>query len=158
MGANREIRSAGERDRSILVSLLPDLADFEVPKRRNPRHLWEGDGELLAKVLVGEAPNTFIDVMEGGVGEPELVGFVMVTLREELLSHRPSAHLETILVHPKVRGLGLGRQLMVHVEDKVRQLGAESLTLHVFSNNHRARALYTQRGFDNELIRAVKWL
>ena len=158
MGANRKIRSGGERDRSILLSLLPELADFEVPEGRNPRHLWEGDGELLAKVLVGEAPNTFIDVMEGTAEEPELVGFVMVTLREELLSHRPSAHLETILVHPKARGRGLGRQLMAHVESKVRDLGAESLTLHVFSNNHRARALYSQRGFDSELIRAVKWL
>ena len=158
MHVERRIRSAEMEDQNRMVALLPELADFDVPASRNPRHLWEGDGELLAKVLAGGAPKTFIDVMEGTAEEPDLVGFVMVTLREELLSHRPSAHLETILVHPKARGRGLGRQLMAHVESKVRELGAESLTLHVFSNNHRARALYSQRGFDSELIRAVKWL
>ena len=76
MEVERAIRAAMRQDRTILMALLPELADFELPERRNPRHLWEGDGELLTKVLVDEVPNTFVDVMEGGIGEPEIVGFV----------------------------------------------------------------------------------
>jgi len=82
----------------------------------------------------------------------------MVSLREELLSHEPSAHLEAIVVDPRARGTGLGKRLMEHCEQRVRDLGAQSLTLHVFARNERARALYAIQEFDEELIRAIKWL
>ena len=82
----------------------------------------------------------------------------MVSLREELLSHAPSAHLEAIVVSPNARGRGLGKRLMHHCEQRVRAMGARSLTLHVFANNERARALYALGTFDEELIRAIKWL
>ena len=82
----------------------------------------------------------------------------MVSLREELLSHAPSAHLEAIVVSPDARGRGLGKRLMQHCEQRVRAMGARSLSLHVFSNNKRARALYASETFDEELIRAIKWL
>ena len=82
----------------------------------------------------------------------------MVRLRKELLSHAPSAHLEAIVVSPNARGRGLGKRLMHHCEQRVRAMGALSLTLHVFANNERARALYASETFDEELIRAIKWL
>ena len=47
---------------------------------------------------------------------------------------------------------------MQHCEARVRALGASSLTLHVFQRNARARALYAGLDFDEELIRAIKWL
>jgi hypothetical protein len=47
---------------------------------------------------------------------------------------------------------------MKHCEQRVRNLGAKSLTLHVFARNERARVLYAAQEFDEELIRAIKWL
>ncbi len=44
------------------------------------------------------------------------------------------------------------------VEDEARARGAHSMTLHVFGNNRRARALYAKIGYDEELIRAIKHL
>ncbi|HCY04102.1 MAG TPA: hypothetical protein DHU16_01520 [Gammaproteobacteria bacterium] len=82
----------------------------------------------------------------------------MITLREELFSHEPSAHLEALVVNAEARGLGIGRKLLAHAENCVSARGASTLTLHVFSNNHRARSLYDAFDFDSELIRAVKWL
>jgi len=82
----------------------------------------------------------------------------MVSMREEMLSHDPSAHLEALVVDPRARGTGLGKRLMQHCEARVRALGASSLTLHVFQRNARARALYAGEDFDEELIRAIKWL
>jgi ribosomal protein S18 acetylase RimI-like enzyme len=152
------IRSARASDRAALVALLPQLADFDIPIQREPSHLWESDAELLEAVLTGEAPKSFVDVAETLDRVPQIIGFVLVSMRDEMLSHRPSAHLEAIVVRPDARGRGFGRQLMVHTEQEVRRRGAESLTLHVFSQNHRALSLYEARGFDSELIRAVKWL
>ncbi len=75
-----------------------------------------------------------------------------------MLSHEPSAHLEAIVVAPEYRGLGLGSKLTQHCETRVKALGAKTLTLHVFNRNQRARALYAAHSFDEELIRAIKWL
>ena len=83
----------------------------------------------------------------------------MVTLREELLSHAPSAHLETIVVAPAARGRGIGRSLLARAEDRAQQLGAQSLTLHVFSNNHRARRLYQRGGYEESSYGALNgWI
>jgi len=111
---------------------------------------------LLKAVLAGNASQSFLDV---AVNEEDFIlGLVLITLREELLSHAPSAHLEAIVVAPEARGMGLGRTLLQHTEDAVSERGAHSLSLHVFNKNQRAKSLYTSHGFDNELIRAIKWL
>ena len=150
------IRGASKEDESQILTLLPYLADFDIPIRRSSADLWSGDADLAKTILSGNAPSSFIDVAERDGGT--VVGLIMVSLREELLSHAPSAHLEAIVVAPNARGTGLGKRLMMHCEDKVRQQGASSLTLHVFSRNARARALYASEGFDEDLVRAIKWL
>ena len=149
------IRPLTSHDLSAMLALLPQLADFEVPARRNPDDLWTGDAQLLKKVVTGAAPDSFAEVAVDDQDIP--LGMILVTLREELMSHAPSAHLEAIVVEPSARGRGLGRQLLNHAEKRAAAKGAQSLTLHVFSNNQRARALYDQQGYDSELIRAVKW-
>ena len=150
------IRPARAPDHDTLLKLLPQLADFEVPEKRNPKHLWESDAQLLQKLFDGDTQGVHCHV----VIDPEdnVLGMTLVTMRDELLSHAPSAHLEAIVVSPKTRGMGLGRQLLAHAEHIAKQNGAESISLHVFSNNQRARALYQAEGFDSELIRAIKWL
>lgn len=151
-----KIRPATLEDQARLLELLPLLADFDIPNARQPEDLWLGDVPLLKAVLAGHASQSFLDV---AVNEEDFIlGLVLVTLREELLSHAPSAHLEAIVVCPEARGLGLGRKLLQHTEDTVSKRGAHSLSLHVFNKNQRAKSLYTSHGFDNELIRAIKWL
>ena len=148
------IRRAIREDLEKLLPLLPELTDFDVPERRHPDDLWTGDAELMKQALQDGLQDTFVDVAESKDG---IVGFVMITMREELMSHAPSAHLETIIVAPAARGTGLGRTLLRHAEETVKIKGAESLSLHVFRNNRRAHALYEAEGFDSELIRAIKW-
>ena len=135
---------------------MPLLADFDVPERRNPRHLWESDLELFQAVVAGKASASFAEVaVDANDG---VIGLILVTLRPELLSQADSAHLEAIVVAPEARGTGLGRRLLEHAEALAAARGARSLSLHVFSNNHRARSLYDGSGYDSELIRAIKWL
>ena len=149
-------RVAKPDDYDALTKLLPQLADFEIPVRRVANDLWEGDAELLKTVLEEKIQVTFADVAVDA--DDQIQGIILVTLRDEMLCHEPSAHLEAIVVSPKARGQGLGRRLLVRTEERVKALGAESLTLHVFSNNTRARSLYRSQGFEEEMLRCIKWL
>ena len=148
-------RPVQQEDKEEILSLFPDLADFKLPIQRIAKHLWEGDAELLSSILEKRSTVTFADVAVHRDGT--LLGVIMVTLREELLSHAPSAHLETIIVAPQARGKGLGSRLLERAEQRAIALGAKSLTLHVFSNNIRARSLYKKHGYDEELLRCIKW-
>ena len=150
------IRPATPADQTAVLALMPELASFPIPPRRAPEPLWQSDAKLARAVLQGTVPESFLDVLV--TPSDRVVGLVLFTLRPELLSEAPSAHLEAIVVHPDVRRQGWGRRLMAHSEARVRSLGAGSLTLHVFDRNERAKAMYLREGYDLELIRAVKWL
>jgi ribosomal protein S18 acetylase RimI-like enzyme len=149
------IRPATLADLVPMSALLPELADFDIPPRRIPEDLWHGDAQLLKDALEGETDSSFAHV--AATQDDTIVGLTLVTMRDELMSHAPSAHLEAIVVSPNVRGTGLGRRLLAHAEAEVKARGAQSLSLHVFAANHRARGLYNAEGFDSELIRAIKW-
>ena len=150
-----QYRPAKLEDYDQLLLLLPQLADFEIPIKRMARDLWEGDAKLLKTILEQQSSVTFADV---ALDERSTIqGLIMVTVREELLSHKPSAHLETIVVAPKARGQGLGRRLLERAENRAAKLGARSLSLHVFSTNIRARSLYQSHGYEEELLRCIKW-
>ena len=61
-----------------------------------------------------------------------------------------------VLCHFALRGLG-GR-LLAAAESDAGEQGAQSLTLHVFAVNERARRLYEKAGFEGELMRYIKEL
>ncbi|MEC8348091.1 MAG: GNAT family N-acetyltransferase, partial [Pseudomonadota bacterium] len=126
-------RNAIRTDLPRILALLPLLADFNIPENRHADDLWSADARLAADILSDKAASAFIDVAEDSDGD--IAGVIMVSLREELLSHVPSAHLEAIVVSPNARGRGLGKRLMQHCEQRVRAMGALSLSLHVFTNN-----------------------
>jgi len=152
---NTTIRPAGLDDVQAIADLLPELASFDVPERRNPKDLWQGDLATLHRWVAGREPNCMVHVAQSSTG---ITGFTIVSLREELLSHEPSAHLEAIVVAPSARGTGLGRALLDNAETIAKGQGALSITLHVFGNNTTARAVYRNQGYEEELIRASKLL
>ncbi len=57
------------------------------------------------------------------------------------------AHLRTLLLHPSVRGKGLGRQLMHLAVDFAREIGYRKITLETFDELTAALHLYRQFGF-----------
>ncbi len=150
------IRNATAADEQTLVELMPRLADFAVPQNRNPQDLWQGDARLLKKALTGEAPDTHTLVAENESGVA--IAIAMYTLKAELISNAASAHLEALAVHPDHARQGIGKQLITACSDAARQQGAVALSLHVFANNSKARALYNNCGFDEEIIRCYKSL
>ncbi|MEM7347772.1 MAG: GNAT family N-acetyltransferase [Chloroflexota bacterium] len=151
---NYIIRDALPTDIDRLLRLFPRLAEFEIPERRNPDHLWQGDAAALKAWAAGDVPDIFVKVAVDP--QDTVLGVVMVRLRSELLSYEPSAHLEVIVVAPEADGQGIGKALIHEAETAAYERGARSITLHVFAKNERARHVYEKLGYSGELIRYIK--
>ncbi len=153
---NFQVRQAVGEDGEAILALMPRLASFDVPQSRNPVDLWRSDAAMFQRWLDGEAPECFVHV---AVDDAErLLGFTLASLRPELLSHEPSAHLEAIAVSEEAEGAGIGQALMAAAENEARAKGAKTMTLHVFAVNGRARRFYEKSGYDGELLRYIKAL
>jgi ribosomal protein S18 acetylase RimI-like enzyme len=149
------LREARTEDGDAILALMPRLAEFDVPATRNPDHLWGHDAQMFRDWLAGRQQC----LVHVAVDEDDTVlGFTMVSLRPELLSHEPSAHLEAIALGRSAEGRGIAQALLKCAEDAAKAKGAESMTLHVFAVNERARRLYEQAGYDGELMRYIKHL
>ena len=145
------IRAANTNDAEAMHALLPSLASFEVPTGRNPDHLWHGDRDMLQRWLDGKAPEVF--TLVAADDSDAVLGVAIVSMCEEMLSHEPSAHLEVLAVSATAHRQGLGQRLIQSAQSEAKTRGAGSMSLHVFANNHRARALYEKMGFEGELLR-----
>jgi ribosomal protein S18 acetylase RimI-like enzyme len=136
-----------------VVSLLPRLANFNVPEHRTAESLWHGDRDLIQDWAAGNRADVVVLV---ALINDEIAGVAVASDREELLSHEPAAHLEVLLLAKSAEGNGIGTALLSSMEAAVVARGARSLSLHVFANNTRARALYERTGFDGEIMRYYK--
>ncbi len=148
------VRKARQSDGEAMLALLPRLAAFDIPESRNPEHLWTSDAALMRDWLDGKTENVLMHVAEDETGT--VIGIAMVTLRPELLSHEPSAHLEAIAVADGAEGRGVGQLLLQAAEKDAAAKGAQTITLHVFASNTRARGFYERSGYDGELMRYIK--
>jgi len=150
------VRRAANDDGDAILALMPRLASFDLPKSRNPVDLWRSDAAMLQRWLDGQAAECLVHVAVNDT--QEILGFTLVSLRPELLSHEPSAHLEAIAVAEGAEGMGVGQALLAAAEAEAMAHGAQTITLHVFAVNTRARDFYEKSGYDGELIRYIKEL
>ncbi|MCA9793983.1 MAG: GNAT family N-acetyltransferase, partial [Candidatus Eremiobacteraeota bacterium] len=134
------VRPARPDELDCLLELLPRLAAFDLPPRRLPQELWQGDADMLRAWARGYEPQCacWLALDESAA----VVGCCAVRLRPELLSQKPSAHLELLAVGADNQGKGVGQALMQAAESWAREQGAVSMSLHVFANNQRARRFY----------------
>lgn len=75
----------------------------------------------------------------------QVVATLWLTLR--MRGIQVEAYVYDIEVVESHRGHGYGRATMLACLDKARELGAESVGLHVFGHNKNARNLYDSMGF-----------
>jgi GNAT superfamily N-acetyltransferase len=61
---------------------------------------------------------------------------------------KPLINIHDLAVTPECRGQGVGRALLSAVEEEARREGCCRLTLEVRADNHHARALYQNLGFE----------
>jgi len=156
------IKSATHDDRDSILALLPRLAEFDIPKHRAPKELWEGDANMVKQWSDGKRPELDIWVackqqaVESDTADDSVIGVSIVSYKPELLSSKPSAHLEVMVVDKAVEGQGVASALIKHAQKMAAAKGAQSMSLHVFAANQNARTFYEKQGFDGELLRYSK--
>lgn len=149
-------RWATAEDADRIIELLPRLADYELPPNRAAEVFWKGDAELVREWAADKRPNSVIRV---AVDENDVAFAVaIVTYKPDHFSGEPNAHLETIVLHPDADGTGAGRALISEMEAEAARQGALTMSLHVMGNNKRARHVYEILGYNEEMIRAIKFL
>ena len=60
---------------------------------------------------------------------------------------RPSAFVYDFVIYDEFRRKGYGTQALRALENKIKELGVNKISLHVFGHNHAARALYDKVGY-----------
>lgn len=75
---------------------------------------------------------------------------------------RPLLNLHDLAVSPRFQGQGVGKALLVALEDRARQMDCCKITLEVLEGNAVAQGLYRKLGFDgyaldDETGRAMFW-
>jgi len=160
--ASFSTRPARVDDLDAMIALLPRLADYELPRNRRSEMFWGSDAELLRTWAQG-------DVDADGTGGPvsvrvgvndadDVAAVAIVSMNKDHFSGESNAHLEVIVVAPEADGHRLGRTLIDEMQAQAKARGAITMSLHVVGNNHRAREVYRQIGFDEEMIRAITFL
>ena len=74
------------------------------------------------------------------------VGMIWFAVRDD--ASRPSAFIYDFRIDEEFRRSGYGRQTLMRLEEKVRELGLDTISLHVFGHNQAAIALYQMTGYE----------
>ncbi len=82
--------------------------------------------------------------------EEQAVG--LIWMRANMDRPTKSGFIFDIRIDGKFRGKGYGKQAMLLIEEKARELGLKSIGLHVFAYNKVAKNLYEGIGYDTSNV------
>jgi ribosomal protein S18 acetylase RimI-like enzyme len=109
--------------------------------------------ELLPQGLA--TPNHFLMTIRE-VSTQENIG--VLWLADDSVNFAKSGFVYELYVEEDWRCQGAGKQAMLTLETKARELGIETLRLHVFGQNRVARSLYEKLGYEITDINMAKVL
>lgn len=151
------IRPAAEADRAFALGLVPRLRAFgRLPPLRSPEDVDAAERRALeaafdalpedAVLLVAEHPR------HGALG----IAYALTGV--DYFTQEAHGHLSILIVAEAGEGRGVGRALLAAVEAWAAGRGYRLLTLSVFEENTRARAIYERNGFGIDIVRYAKEL
>lgn len=82
----------------------------------------------------------------------------MIWLRTNLDRPTQDGFIFELYIDENQRGKGYGRQAMLLIEEKARELGLKAIGLHVFGSNKVARNLYESVGYETTSVNMSKTL
>jgi ribosomal protein S18 acetylase RimI-like enzyme len=145
------IRRATLDDIEFVLGLAPQLVAFEAPPWRDVAQMTETDALVLRRALEAASDGAAVFVALGP--DDDRLGFIHVCVETDYYTRGPCGHIADLVVRGESRGQGVGEALMGAWS---RERNHSLLTLNVFVQNARARALYERQGFASETIRYVK--
>ncbi len=148
------IRAARAGDLPVLLALASRLAEFPVPPWRTGPQVIEAERATLTRALEAASPDAPLLLAEDAAGQP--LGFIYLETQADYFTARPHAHVSILAVAAAAEGRGVGRALLAAADDWARRRDHPFITLNVFAQNTRARAVYERLGYGPETIRYVK--
>jgi ribosomal protein S18 acetylase RimI-like enzyme len=145
------IRRAKEGDAALVHRLLRDLAD-SLGKSGS----FSSTAADIARFGFGDDPRFEALV---AFDEEEAVGLALYFFEFSTWRGRPGVYVQDMYVAPRMRGLGLGRELMEAVMRRSRERGGRYVKLAVYDGNEQAIGFYRSLGFevcDDEQVLALR--
>ena len=142
------IRPAVASDAPAILALAERLPAFG-PSTRPAAEIAERERVALADALYHPADGTAVLVAEQ---QPRgVIGVLLLESRRDYFTNAGHGYVSILAVAGEVEGQGVGRALLKAAEDWARDRGFSKLTLAVFSDNRRAKAVYERLGWRPEL-------
>ncbi len=132
------IRSVGEKDIPLLLSLIRELATYE----KLLQDVVATDDKLRA-ALFGNPPAAYglIAELDGNA-----VGYAIYFYNFSSFLSQPGLYLEDLFVRPEFRGQGIGKALLLHLAKIANQRGCARMEWTVLDWNEPAKGFYRQLG------------
>lgn len=150
------MRAARPDDAAFIHRLVPRLVEFGPVPGRDRDQMIARDRAVVGHSLNAVSPDAGVFVAEDEDGRA--LGFIHLNTVADYYSDTDTGHIADLVVDAAAAGRGVGTALVRFAEDWARQRGFTMLTLSVFPENQRARALYRRLGFREDWIRCIKRL
>lgn len=150
------VRPAREDDSEFILALVPRLMEFGPLPWYDAARMVATDLETIGGWLKETPANTAFFVAEGGDGQR--LGFIHLNSNVDYFTREEVGHVSDVVVAHGAEGHGAGRALMAAAEEWARGRGYRLLTLNAFATNVRARRLYEQLGYGEDIVKYVKQL
>jgi ribosomal protein S18 acetylase RimI-like enzyme len=150
------IRPAVPADLEFVLTVAERLAAFGPPPWRTAREIASREQESLRAHF--ERPDEGAAVLVAEEPAGERAGFVFLETLRDYFTGDAHGHVGMLAIAEHREGAGAGRALMAAAEEWARARGFRKLTLNVFEENRRARALYARLDYHPETTRYVKRL
>jgi len=138
------IREAESKDANVLEDLYKTLA----PNSKNIKVLPERIEQILSD------SNNFLFVYDDhGV----IAGTIFVTIcLDPMYQFRPYAVVENVIVDKTLRGTGIGKKLLQHVENQCISQGCTKIMLLSSANRIEAHEFFTKNGYSGTVGKGFK--
>jgi ribosomal protein S18 acetylase RimI-like enzyme len=151
---NIQIRPFTPSDTNFIESLIHRFSEFDLPAWRQRDEIENTNLISLTKAMAMREPDSEIFIAQDEAGNR--AGFLHLQTQTDYFNGKKVGYISDLAVGAAFEGQGIGRILLDKAEDWARAEGCHLLSLYVFSNNSRARKIYEQLGFDEEVIKYVK--
>jgi ribosomal protein S18 acetylase RimI-like enzyme len=150
------VRAARAGDAEFILSLVPRLAEFDLPSWRDAAVMTAAEQNVIANALATPKQTEAIFVAEDDDTQP--LGFVHVVTSIDYFTREAHGHVSALVVAPQGERRGTGRALMHECEEWSRTRGYSLLTLNVFARNTRAIRFYERLGYGADTLKYAKEL
>jgi GNAT superfamily N-acetyltransferase len=150
------VRAARAGDAEFILSLVPRLAEFDLPSWRDADVMTIAEQAVIADAIASPKQTEAIFVAEDDDAQP--LGFVHVVTSIDYFTREAHGHVSALVVAPTGERRGTGRSLMQACEDWARTRGYPLLTLNVFAQNTHAITFYQRLGYGADTLKYAKQL